>query len=52
MATASPYNPDAIIHRDTHTFYHNYTKIYDMIGLPKPKIIPVNHINEIQFISL
>ena len=52
MATASPYNPDAIIHRGTHTFYHNYKKIYDIVGLPQPKIIPVNDINEIQFISL
>ena len=33
-------------------FKNNYKEIYDIIGLPQPKIIPVNDINEIQFISL
>lgn len=40
------------IHKGTHTFYHDYEKIYEKIGLPKPTIIPVDNINEIHIIDI
>jgi trans-aconitate methyltransferase len=40
------------IHRGTHTFYHDYKKIYEKIGLPKPMIIHVDQINEIHIIDI
>ena len=40
------------IYRGTHTFYHDYEKIYEKIGLPQPTIIPVDGINEIHIIDM
>lgn len=52
IQTGSPYNPHQKIHKATHTFYHDYESIYQRVGLPKAKIIPVNDINQIHILEL
>jgi len=51
IATIFPYKSQKI-HQGTHTFYHDYEKIYEKIGLPQPTIIPVDRINEIHIIDM
>ena len=50
IVTVFPHSTQKI-HRGTHTFYHDYEKIYKKIGLPKPQIILVDQINEIHIID-